>query len=398
MPRSTPWCCVVCLLITPFGTAQEDGNAEAKTALAAWKPFLGHFASEVWTSVNPNLHGQAVTEGYLVRNGSVAVFDTRLRTTSADDKLQQIGETSFGRALRQRIVVFSDAKRGLVYHRLHAGWGMYDQGTVKRETNGTLTWLSSEPPTGYLGELRRVQWTLVGDTLEFRGGPASEELPEKPNWRTHRTSDESSVKTIPLDLSRLRTPTTVSPEEQKKRDEAQLRVAKMFEPFDHLSTNYYMSPGREFVNRSTKQRFFSQMIRLVRRSPSKSSISFSINFRGQPGDLPKEELNKQPYFDEHQRVHVMRMIYWNHRKQRLQQISLNPLRGVQVRDVRITPERKFVLSPAPGSPYIATLTFQKDGLLIERTDKDGKALTDAWSKSIDNVVESHQITGLSPES
>ena len=397
MPRSISWCFVVCLLITPFATGQEDGNAEAKTALAALKPFLGHFASEVWTSANPNLHGQAVTEGYLVRDGSVGVFDTRLRTTSADNELQQIGETPFGRALRQRIVVFSDAKRGLVYHRLHAGWGMYDQGTVKRETNGTLTWLSSEPPTGYLGDLRRVQWTLVGDTLEFRGAPAPEKLPEKPNWRTHRTSDESSVKAIPLDRSRLRPPTTVSPEEQKKREEAQLRLAKMFEPFGHLSTDYYVSPGREFVNRATKQRFFAQMIRLVRRSPSKSSISFSINFRGQPGDLPKEELKKKAYFDEHQRVHVMRIIHWNHRKQRMQQISLNPLRGVQVRDVRLTPEHKFVLSPAPGSPNVVTLTFQKDRLLVERTDKDGKPLTDTRSKSIDNVVEAEQITGLSPK-
>ena len=121
MARSISWCCVVCVLIAPFATAQEDGNAEAKTSLAALTPFLGHFASEVWTSANPNLHGQAVTEGYLVRDGSVGVFDTRLRTTFADNKLQQIGETPFGRALSQRIVVFSDAHRGLVYHRLHAG-------------------------------------------------------------------------------------------------------------------------------------------------------------------------------------------------------------------------------------------------------------------------------------
>ena len=217
MHRSISWWLVLCLLITPFATAQEDADAEAKTALVALNPFLGLFASEVWTSTNPKLHGQAVTEGYLVRDGSVGVFDTRLRTTFADNKLQQIGETPFGRALGQRIVVFYDAKQGLVYHRLHAGWGMYDQGTVKRETNGTLTWLSSEPPTGYLGDLRRVQWTLVGDTLEFRGAPAAEKLPEKPNWRTHRTSDESSAKAIPLDRSRLRPPTAVSPEEQKTR-------------------------------------------------------------------------------------------------------------------------------------------------------------------------------------
>jgi hypothetical protein len=71
---------------------------------------------------------------------------------------------------------------------------------------------------------------------------------------------------------------------------------------------------------------------------------------------------------------------------------------VQVRDVRITPEHKFVLSPAPGSPHVDTLTFQKDGLLVERTDKDGKPLTDTWSKSIHNVVEADQITGLSPKS
>ena len=166
----------------------------------------------------------------------------------------------------------------------------------------------------------------------------------------------------------------------------------MFEPFGPFSTDYYVSPGREFVNRSTKQRFFSQMISLVRRSPSKSSIRFK--FRGQPGGLPKEKLQKKAYFDEQQRVHVVRMIHWNHRKQR---ISLNPLRGVQVRDVRLTSEHKFVLSPAPGSPNVVTLTFQKDGLLVERTDKDGKPLTNTWSKSIDSVVGAEQITGLSPK-
>ena len=105
-------------------------------------------------------------------NGALLVFDTRIRTTSTDNQLQQISEVPFSRALMQRIIVFHDATRGLVYHRLHAGWGMYDHGTVKHEPNGTLTFLSSEPPTGYFGDLRRVQWNLVGDTLEVRGAPA----------------------------------------------------------------------------------------------------------------------------------------------------------------------------------------------------------------------------------
>ena len=147
--------------------------------------------------------------------GALLVVATRIRTTSTDNQLQQIREVPFSRALLQRIIVLHDATRGLFYHRLHAGWGMYDHGIVKHEPNGTLTFGSSKPPTGYFGDLRRVQWKLVGDTLEVRGAPASEKLPEKPNWRVHRVAAESSVQGIPLDRSRLRPPTTLSPEEQQ---------------------------------------------------------------------------------------------------------------------------------------------------------------------------------------
>ena len=69
MTRSVSWCLVVCLVITPFATAQNE-NAEwrkrleaSREALVPLKPFLGHFASEVWTNEENKLHGQGVTDG-----------------------------------------------------------------------------------------------------------------------------------------------------------------------------------------------------------------------------------------------------------------------------------------------------------------------------------------------
>lgn len=410
MTRSVFWCFVVCLLITPFATAQDE-NAErrkrleaSREALASLKPFLGQFASEVWTNQENKHHGQGVTDGYGFMGGALLVFDTRIRTTSNDNQLQQISEVPFSRALMQRTIVFHDAKRGLVYHRLHAGWGMYDHGTVKHEPNGTLTFLSSEPPTGYFGDLRRVQWNLAGDTLEVRGAPASEKLPEKPNWRVHRVADESSVQAIPLDRSRLRPPTTVSPEEQQKRAEARQRVARMFEPFGHLSTDYYETSVQEHLNARGENRFFVQFLRLVRLSPSRTSLTFSFNVRRQSAELPKEDLLKKSYTNTG-RVFVMEMIHWNHRKQRMQETILNPfdpfLHGAWVRDVQLTPEHKIVVLPGQA-PYntIATFTFHQDGFRIERTDKDGKPepIARSWrAKETYKVVPAEKVTGLTPK-
>ncbi|MBB77019.1 MAG: hypothetical protein CMJ75_21135 [Planctomycetaceae bacterium] len=94
----------------------------------------------------------------------------------------------------------------------------------------------------------------------------------------------------------------------------------MFEPFSHLSTNYYETPVMESVNAQGKRRF-SQRLRLVRLSPSRTSLTFSFNARRQSTqsvDLPKEDLLKKNYTNTG-RVFVMEMIHWNHRKQRMQE-------------------------------------------------------------------------------
>ena len=153
-------------------------------------------------------------------------------------------------------------------------------------------------------------------------------------------------------------------------------MARMFEPFGHLSTDYYETSVQEHLNARGENRFFVQFLRLVRLSPSRTSLTFSFNVRRQSAELPKEDLLKKNYTNTG-RVFVMEMTHWNHRKQRMQETILNPFalsfHGAWVHDVQLTPEHKIVLLPGQ-SPYntIATFTFHQDGLRIERTDQDGK--------------------------
>jgi len=96
MTRSVFWCFVVCLLITPFATAQDE-NAErrkrleaSREALASLKPFLGQFASEVWTNQENKHHGQGVTDGYGFMGGALLVLTLEFGqhpTTISSNKL-----------------------------------------------------------------------------------------------------------------------------------------------------------------------------------------------------------------------------------------------------------------------------------------------------------------------